>query len=72
MKQLIHKLDQLKQYHAYFVMAVIFLLTSFIKDMAFFPIACCFVCLGTVSKLKEEGRLAVPEKGKPEKTSTSK
>lgn len=56
------KLDQLKQYHAYFVTACLFLITCFVTmNFVFFPFACCFIALGFASKFKEEGRLVKPE-----------
>ncbi len=52
------KFSDLKAYHAYYVMAGIFFLSIlFFKDMVFFPLGCCFICLGWVSKLKETGQL---------------
>lgn len=52
------KFSDLKAYHAYYVMAGIFFLSIlFFKDMVFFPLGCCFICLGWVSKLKEIGQL---------------
>lgn len=52
------KYKDLKAYHAYYVMAILFFATCFfMHDMVFFPIGCCFICLGWVKQLKEEGRL---------------
>jgi hypothetical protein len=54
-------MDKLKKYHAYYVMAVIFILTCFVEKTAmFFPFACIFLCLGVVGQLKDEGRLVTP------------
>lgn len=43
------KLKDLKDYHAYYVMSVVFLVSCFIfKSMVFFPLGCCFVCIGAM------------------------
>lgn len=53
------KFKDLKDYHAYYVTAVLFLVTCFVmNDFVFFPFACCFVCLGAVKQLKAQGRLS--------------
>lgn len=57
-------MKNLQAYHAYYVMTGLFLASCFIfHDMVFFPLACCFLCLGVVKKLKAEGRL--PDRNQP-------
>lgn len=57
------KFKDLKAYHAYYVMVVIWLLTCvFTGSFVYFPIACAFLCIAMVSKAKEEGRIETPKK----------
>ncbi|MGM9960893.1 MAG: hypothetical protein ACI32F_06255 [Allobaculum sp.] len=52
------KLKDLKDYHAYYVMSVVFLVSCFIfKSMVFFPLGCCFVCIGVAKQLVDQGKL---------------
>lgn len=52
------KYKDLKDYHAYYVMVVVFLVTCLVtRDMVFFPLACCMLCLGVVRQLKDQSRL---------------
>lgn len=53
------KYEDLKDYHAYYVMVVVFLASCLLfKDMVFFPLACCMACLGFVRQMKDQGKLA--------------
>lgn len=55
-------MKDLKSYHAYYVTSLLFLVSCFIfKDMVFFPLACCFLCLGVAKMFKEQGRFANPD-----------
>lgn len=39
-------MKDLKAYHAYYIMALVWLVTCvFMKSFVFFPVACCFVCI---------------------------
>ena len=61
-------LKDLKAYHAYYVMSVIFFLSClFFRDMVFFPLGCAMICLGWVKQLKETGRI----QGRPSRTVTA-
>lgn len=52
------KFKDLKDYHAYYVMTVVFLVSCFIfKSMVFFPLGCCFLCIGVAKQLVDEGKL---------------
>lgn len=56
------KYRDLKAYHAFYVMAVLFVLSCFFSgDLVFFPLACCMFCLGISGQLKEQGRLPVAD-----------
>lgn len=67
-------MKNLKSYHAYYVTSLLFLVSCFIfKDMVFFPLACCFLCLGVAKMFKEQGRFANPNadsQESPEKLET--
>ncbi len=67
-------MKNLKSYHAYYVTSLLFLVSCFIfKDMVFFPLACCFLCLGVAKMFKEQGRFASPNadsQESPEKLET--
>ncbi|UNT95541.1 hypothetical protein [Allobaculum mucilyticum] len=66
------KLSELKAYHAYYVMTVLFFASCFFfKDMVFFPLGCCMLCLGWVKQLKETGRLKTAKDATAEQSTVS-
>ncbi|MEY8309152.1 hypothetical protein AAK899_06510 [Erysipelotrichaceae bacterium 51-3] len=63
------KFKDLKDYHACYVTTVLFLVSCFIfRDMVFFPLACCFLCLGFAKQAKSKQPLT-PDSNAPEQTS---
>ena len=61
------KFKDLKDYHAYYVTTVLFLVSCLIfKDMVFFPLACCFLCLGFAKQAKANQKLTSSNADSPE------
>lgn len=63
--------DKLKPSLAYFVVAALFLGNCLISgNFVYFPIACCFIALGSMKHFQEQGRL--PSRFNRAKTSEPK
>lgn len=55
-------LKNLKAYHAYYVIAALYLITSLLsRNFVFFPLACAFLCIAIIKQSKENGHLKKPE-----------